>query len=497
MDNGARGTAADTPAAQAVSDSVELYEEILARGVARDDADAAAIAGAASTTDARVPSTGYAPGWRDGCYAELETVAGYRVSQRLNAGRSGGRLSPSVRVGARRDNGRFGGFAEIRRAGPVARVVMGGIRPKFGLGMGLGVRGVPFSSPQPARSPAADVGVAPTSSVWGRPIGGAITVGTGRHHTTAAVWRVPDGSVSAWGWWLRRSPSASFGAASGSRLGERGADGAVFVERNMGNTTLAGELSLVRGRVFASVRTVAEAAGTWDLTVFSAPAPRGYTAGQLAPGDERRRQTGGVLHRTSAWNGLSTRLTLYGSARRAGGARLLRRRLDASVNGRAGASGDRGRGTWNVAVRLEEESESEPRDDVVEYLPETSRRRRGRIRCSWTGGASSAFRQRYRLSAHADDRGGGSLVGTVAWILTLACCEATCQISNYEISSGHTGYVLRPGATGSDAVSLVSHGGTDLSARLLLRLGTLRVGAYCDRRWEKPTRWYVSARVRI
>jgi len=265
-------------------------------------------------------------------------------------------------------------------------------------------------------------------------------------------------------------------------------------ERGVGGVTLAGELSVIRGRAFTVVHAVVEAAGRWNVTFFEAPSPRGFSAGVAVPGDELRRQSGGALHRTSVWNGIATRLTLYGSTRRIGGSVLRRRRFDASLRGRAGPPGG---GRWNVAVRLSQESEVEPPDQAIAHRPETGSRREGRLRCSWSGDAASAFRQRYRLSMHMDERHKATVVGTVGWILAVHGCEASCQVSNYEVSSGYTGYIVQPGAAGPEAVSAVSRSGTDVSARVRLRLGSLRLGLYWDRRWGKPPRWYVSAGVRL
>jgi hypothetical protein len=470
------------------SDSLELYEEILSRGAAADEADAAAIAG---EVVAAQPAYERRTSWIGGYHLDFETVTGYRTSERINAGWRGGSSRPAIGCSARRDGKRFGGFVELQHAGPLVRLVAGGIRPRFGEGLVLGTSYLPFASPRSVNKVA---GAVPTSSIWGRKTGAAATVGFGNQKATMAAWRDPDGTIALWTWWLRRTAAGVFGVASGTRQPIGGADASFFAERDVGGVTMAGEVSVNRRRVFAVVHAVVEAGGRWNVTFFEAPSPRGFSAGVAAPGDELRRQSGAALHRTSAWNGIATRLTLYGSTRWIGGSVLRRRRLDASFRGRGGPAA---RGSWSVAVRLSQESELDLPDEAIAPRPETGSRRAGQFRCSWTGASASVFRQRYRLSMHVDDHNKATVVGTMGWILAVRGCEASCQFSNYEVSSGHTGYIVQPGVAGPEAVSAVSRSGTDVSARVRLHLGSLRVGLYWDRRWGKPARWYVSAGARL
>jgi hypothetical protein len=261
----------------------------------------------------------------------------------------------------------------------------------------------------------------------------------------------------------------------------------------LGGVRLAGEVSLIRERAFAVVHAVVEAAGTWNVAVFQAPSPGGFSAGVAAPGDELRRQCGGALHRTSLWKGMATRLTVYGSARRIGGSVLRRSRIEGSLRGRAGD----GFGRWSVAARLSRETHTEPSDDAISHRPSIQVRRQAQLRGAWSGGGSGVFRQRYRLSLRLDERGTAAVTGTVGWIVAIRVCEASCQVSNYDVSNGRTGFVILPGTAGPEAVSAVSRSGTDVSARIRVRLGNLRLGLYWDRRWGKPPRWYVRAGVRL
>jgi len=488
----AKGTEADPPPGNpAASDSVELYDEILQRGAAADEADAAAVAGEFDATRfVPIPAAGRVHGY----YLDFETIAGYRVSQRLSTGwrrRSGG---PSIGMSARRDGRHVGGYVEARNAGPIARLVVGGLRPRFGEGLVLGVRYLPFAAP---RSASPRPGAVPTSSIWGRKTGAAATVQIGRHGATAAAWRDADGAAVVWGWWTTRTAAGAFGVASGSRLRGRGVDGSLFAEREAGGVTVAGELSLIRGQVFGVVHALVAAAGSWNFTVFDAPSPGGFSAGVAAPGDELRRQSGAALHRTAPWGGVTTRLTVYGSTRRIGGDVVRRKRVDASIRGRTGASTGGRNGRWSMSLRLSEQSESEPADDPIQYQMQTGLSREGQLRCAWTGGGASVFRQRYRLSARVDERRRATVVGTVGWMFVLPTVEASCQVSNYEVGSGLTGYVIRSGLPGPDAVSAVSSGGTDVSARIRVRLHGMRLGFFWDRRWGKQSRWYVSAGARI
>jgi hypothetical protein len=260
--------------------------------------------------------------------------------------------------------------------------------------------------------------------------------------------------------------------------------------------TVAGELASIGGRVFGVVHAVVAALGWWNVTVFDAPAPSGFWAGVATAGDQLRRQSGAALHRTAAWRDMSTRLTVYGNSRRIGGMVVRRRRIDASIRGRAGTGDGRG-GRWNVSLRLSEHSENEPTDDQIRYESHTKLSREGQIRCGWTGAATSVFRQRYRLSARVDGQRRTSIVGTVGWSVVLRALEASCQVSNYEVGSGLTGYVIQSGLPGPGAVSLVARRGTDISGRVRVSFSGMRVGFFWNRRWDKRARWYVSAGARL
>jgi hypothetical protein len=475
------------------SDSLELYEELLARGAATDEAEAEAIAAELGTH----AETFVGPAaWWDGYYLEFEALTGYRASERLEAGRRGGSPSrrPTVALSVRRDGARSGGYAEVRGAGPITRLVAGGIRPRFGEGMALGVRYLPFASPRPAR---VDAGVVPTSSIWGHKTGAAATLDLGRHEATVAGWRDPGGSFCTWSWWLCRTASATLGLAAGTHGGARAADAALFAERRLGGVTLAGEVSMIDTRAFAAAHAVVEAAGRWNVTLFDAPSPGGFAAGVADGGEELRRQSGGALHHTSVWRGLSTRLTLYGGTRRIGASVLRRRRVDASLGGRPGGPGKSALGRWTVAVRLSEQSEAEPPDQAIDARCGGERHREGQLRCTWSGGGASLFRQRFRISARLDEHREATVMGTVGWTLIFRGCEASCEVNNYEVGRGATGYIVQAGVPGPEAVSAVSRSGTDISARLRLGAGVLRLVLYWDKRWGKPPRWYLGAGARL
>jgi hypothetical protein len=481
-----------SPTETASSDSLELYDEILSRGAAADEADAAALAGELSAGVSNYRSAG---GSKHRFYLRAERVTGYRVAEWLETGWRGG--SAAVRLSARRDRGRHGGFVELRGWGPLTRLVAGGIRPRFGEGLLLGVRYLPFASPRPAGAGPSDDGPAATSSIWGRKLGAAVTVGAGSLQATVAGWRETDNSNAWWSWVSRTTRSGTVGVAAGTRrtgdtVGLGRLDAAVFVERSMRDITLAGELASFRGRVFSALHAVVRSGGVWNAVLFEAPAPRGFSGGVVAPGDEYRGQSGGAVHRTGRWRGVATRISLYGNVKRTAQSVLGRRRLDASVRGRAG-----GGGSWSVSVRVAEESESEFPEEAIEHRTRDSRRREAHIRCGWTDAARGPFRQRYRVTARMDDRGATGLVGTVGWTLAYSIVEAGCQVSNYAMASGQTGYVMQSGLPGSEAVSAVSRNGSDLSARLRLRIRGLSAQLYWSRAWGRPGRWYAIARLSL
>jgi hypothetical protein len=475
-----------TGPSDAGADSVELYDEILSQGAANDEAEAAAIAGELGASPARRGPAAAAPASR--LRLDFETVAGYRVSQRLSARwRTAG--GTSAGLAGRRDGRRVGGYAEVRRAWFLERLVWGGLRPRFGEGLVLGVRYVPFASP---RSAAAEA-VSPTTSLWGQKTGAAATARLGRHRVSAASWRGSDGASLTWGFWTVQGASGAVGAAVGHGGLGHGTNATVCAQRKAGGLTVAGELALVRGRVFGVCHVLAGAGGAWNVTVFDAPTPSGFSAGVAAPGDESRRQSGAALHHTGTWRGAATRVTVYGSARRFDGTVERRRKIDASVRGRTGGV----EGAWNLALQLSERSDSEPADEVIRYRPQHRLSRECRFRCGWTGGGRSALRQQYRLVVRVDGEGRTSVVGTLGWRLELGTVDGFCQVSNYEVGSGLTGYVIQPGLPGPDAVSAVSRKGTDITARIRVRLSGARLGLYWSRRWDKKARWYVTAGARL
>jgi len=484
---------AGTAENQAAADSLDLYEEILSSGAAADEAHAAAMASElAGAIGAVRPS-------RPGRWSlSMEITAGYRDAARVSSGWAAGAAGPVVRLSGRRDRGRYGGYVDIRRAGPVVRLTAGGIRPAFGEGLALGVRYVPFASP---RTGGRIVSAAPTASTWGGKRGVALTLNAVSGLATFAAWRERDGGSAAWTSWGWRSPVGAFALAAGAKIPAgagappRAAGVSIHVERPLaGGVLFAAETAVIRGRLFAVGHAVISAGSTWNVAVFCAPTPGGYSAGVVAPGDELRRQTGGAIHRTGKWRGITTRFSIYSATRRAAGEALGRRRVDASARGPAGVASS---GYWSLAVRLAEDSESGPSGTPIDTGPSSSRTREGQLRGSWTGNTGRALRHSYRVTARFGRSGVTRLVGTVSWTLAAGGLEGTCQVSNYAIAAGETGYVIRPGIPGAGTVDAVTDNGSDISARVRAGLGALRLHIHWSRRWGDAARWYVSLGARM
>ena len=207
-----------TAQSQAATDSLDLYEEILSSGAAADEAHAAAMASElAGAIGAVRPSR---PGrW----FLGMEIMAGYRDAARVSTGWGTGMAGPVIRLYGRRDRGRYGGYVDIRRAGPIVRLTAGGIRPAFGEGLALGVRYVPFASP---RTGGRIASAAPTASTWGGKRGVAVTISAASGLATLTAWRERDGGRAAWTSWGWRSRAGAFALAAGAKIPARASAGA-------------------------------------------------------------------------------------------------------------------------------------------------------------------------------------------------------------------------------------------------------------------------------
>jgi hypothetical protein len=468
----------------AASDSLDLLDEVLSQGVAEDAAtEIASELTAESASRERDGSRG------DRLCFRAEAVTGYRSMFRADGSwRAGGQ---SVRFGARRDGGRHGGFVEIVGVGPLARVVVGGIRPRFGEGLLVGVRRSPFTSPR-LRAATGGGAATPTASIWGRKLGAALSFRAGAREASAVVWRDPDTSEVGWACVSRRTAGGVLGVALGTYRapGARrpdGVDASVFASRNFPAVMAAGELVRYRGRVFAVFRFTVRTNATWSLELYDAPVPQASSGGAVGPGDECRERGGGALHRAGRIRGLDTRLSVYMNERRTSSSRLRCRRLDASARGRTGIDG-----WWSTSVRLSDERECEYAREPIDYASRRSRHRQLYVRAGWTGTAGGWLRQRYRLAARFDGDGSTGVVGTVGLTLSCRCLDAGVQVGNYSIASGQTGYVVRPGVLGPESVSPVTRTGSDASARVRVRWRGARLTFYCAQPWLKPPRGYLS-----
>jgi hypothetical protein len=478
----------DADVSGALTDSLDLFEEVLSRGDVVDEEEAEAIAAEMREEYAPPPW----PGLWSRTFLRVEEVMGYRDSRRAEGGwRAGSRL---CRVSMRQDRGHYGGCVEAAGWGPLAGLVAGGIRPRFGEGLVLGTRYSPYTPP---RSPGPGIGgVASTSSIWGRKFGAAVSLRAGGYGASAAAWREDDLSEVYWTWLTRGAPGSTFGVAAGARRGSTGkrfdgVDVSFAGVRTSAVGVVAGEVAVFRHRVFAAIRMTVQAGGVWTAELFDAPAPRGYSGGVASPGDETRVRSGGALHRSGRAGGVDTRISLYANVRRTPSETTERRRFDASVRGRTGAYG-----RWDASLRLLEERESEFSQETIDYRPLVDRRRQAHVRAGWTGG-DGIIRQRYRVSVRLDEPGAVGVVGVVG--LTAFCHgqEAGFQVSNYSMASGQTGYVIPTGVGGPLVVSAVSRTGSSLSARIRLKWRGLRLAWYWSQPWQKPPRSHVSAAVSL
>jgi hypothetical protein len=473
---------AEQGSAAAAADSIDVLEEILSRGDAADEEEAVAVA--AALNEEFAPQGVWL--WRNRAFLRVEETAGYRNSRRAEGGwRDGTRL---CRVSFRQDRDRYGGCVEAGGWGPLDRLVAGGIRPRFGEGLLLGTRYSPFAPPQ-TRGPGVGA-VAPTSSIWGRKFGAALSLRARGYGASAVAWREDDMSEVYWTWISVGTRAGTLGIAAGTRRlsgGIGGVDVSVAGTRDSSVGLFAGEAAVFRRRVFAAIRATVRAGGNWTFELFNSPAPRGYSGGVVSPGDETRVRGGGALHRAGQTAGLDTRVSLYANARRTPSEVVERRRLDASVRGRTGT-----RGRWNASLRLVDERESEYSQETIDYLPVVTRRRQAHLRAGWTGG-DGALRHRYRLTARFDDPRAVGVVGVVGLGVVFGGQEAGFQVSNYSMASGQTGYVVPSGAGSPLMMSTVTRTGSSVSARIRLRWRGLRVAWYWSQPWQRPPRAYLSA----
>jgi hypothetical protein len=469
------------------ADSLDILEEVVSRGVAEDDATEIASE-LRATHLSREGSGARGKRW----YVRTEAMGGYRVVYRAEGGwRDSGQ---SIRIGARRDRDRHGGFLEIVGVGPVAQLVVGGFRPRFGGGLLIGVRRSPFTSP---RSPGSTAGgaTAPTASIWGRKFGAALSLRAGAQEASVVVWRDSGEGEGCWTWLSRRTAEGVFAVALGTRRqpGARRADGvdaSLFLARKFSAVVTAGEVARFRGRVFAIVRFSVPADGAWSLELFGAPAPLSASGGTAGTGDEFRLCRGGALHRKGKVRGVDTRLSFYANELRTSSSLLRRRRAEASVRGRTGTHG-----WWSASVRLSDEGECEYARDPVDYSPQWSGQKKLYVRAGWTGTGPGRLRQRYRLAARSEGNGSTGVVGTLGLTLVIRCLEAGVQVSNYSIAFGQTGYIVRPGVFGPESVLSVTRTGSDASARVCARWRGARLAFYWTQPWLKPPRSYLSLRL--
>ena len=84
------------------------------------------------------------------------------------------------------------------------------------------------------------------------------------------------------------------------------------------------------------------------------------------------------------------------------------------------------------------------------------------------------------------------MVSVIGWNVVYGGLDAGFQASDYSMSTGQTGFVLRPGFSGGYAVSAVTRSGSDLSARIRLNLNRFRMLFSWSRPWRAESRRYVT-----
>jgi hypothetical protein len=474
---------AETAASTAETDSLDIVEQILAGGYA-DESEAAAIA-----TELRrsagadgFSGSGSPPRFR------LERTVGYRETFRLDG--SGRWAGVSGNIGMRSDRGRFGGCVRLGIRGKGLVVRAGGLRPRLGENLLLGAGYSPFRSVRRGRDPG--LAVTPTSSVWNRTTGALISLERHGSRVSTATWRDGKGRESGWLSVCRRSGRLTAGGAAGGTRRDRlsspvFAGGSLFVASTFRRAGLSAEVAVADRRVYAAMRFAVESEGLWQVELYKSPRPSTGAEGVVLPGYGDNYRCGGVMQRTGALRGLETRVSLCSVAQRTPDESLSQKRLDMSVGG---GTGDGGR--WNAALRLSDDLQLEYPPDTIEHKPVESRDREAVLRTGWSGGGFSVFRQRYRLSVKVERGGGLGVVSVIGWNVVYGGLDAGFQATNYSMSFGQTGFVLRPGFSGGDAVTAVTQSGSDLSARIRLNLNRLCMRFSWSRPWRAENRWYIT-----
>ena len=475
---------AETAAEPEETDSLDIVEQIVAGGYA-DETEAAAVA-------AELRRSAAADGFfRSGSppRLRLERTVGYRENFRLDgsvrwAGITGG-------FAARRDRGRLGGCYRVGMPGIGLVVRAGGLRPRLGENLLLGAGYSPFRSVRRSRDPG--LTVTPTSSVWNRTTGVLVSLERNGSGVSTVTWRDRYGRESGWLSVKRRTGRMSAGAAVGGARGDKSkppvfAGGSLFVASTFDRAGLSAELAVSDRRIYAAMRFAVESDGLWQVELYRSPQPSTGAEGVVLPGAGENYRCGGAMQRTGLLWGLDTRVSLYGASLRTPDQSVVRKRLDLSVGGGTGAGG-----SWYAALRLSDDLLLEYPPDTIDPAPERSRDREAVFRTGWSGGGSSVFRQRYRLTVKAEKGGGLGVVSVIGWNVVWGGLEAGFQASDYSMSTGQTGFVLRPGFSGGEEVSAVTQSGSDLSGRIRFNMNRFRMRVSWSRPWRAESRLYATA----
>lgn len=422
-------------------------------------------------------------------WANGELVTGYRKQALVSAG-----LGRTLRTSVRTSEERFGGFVEVVRIGAVERVVVGGVSLSAGEGLLLGNRGLAFRAPRFGRGLTSIV-LRPSTAWWDRARGAGVHGRWWGGEAALAHWREPEAQTT----WLV-GERGGVGVAAGRHQDTSSPEAPastmalVFARRVFPSGVVAAEVASAGGHLFTVVRTANTASDRWSAEVYNGPVPSGFSRAVVEPSDVGRSIRGGSAHyllRRAPW---TTRVSVFAHTQRV--THGLRRRHRVELVGRQEFGG----GSWEASLRHTGEQLQGAPTDVLDTDLSLEPGRRSRLRLRWQSPPSALVGHRVEgWVTHASGERERRETGVSLRVsLRHRFARADIQASNYSLASGQTSFAIRPGVGGFETVTPVSGGGSDVSCRGSLHLGSrASLAAYLGIPWRKPLRAYISMRLSV
>jgi len=462
-------------------DSADVVDEVLA-GVDPADFDDVTETLELMTRDRRPVS-------RAGTFARLDLVSGYRRDARLTTG------TRWVALGVRRRDGTTPLWLDLRPARWIERIVVGGLRPRCGEGLVLGARRSRFgASAHFAGAKTHGLEVDPSLTLWRRKQGAAMSLHLLRVSVAVAFWDERDGAGGRWASVQRGNFAVAAGDIRGPSDEGDGERRAVSVSgsRDFEGARVSGEVAQLGSVTLAVVRATVRAAGDWTAELYRGT---GDASGGVATIDRHLAggERGAALHRSVLWGRWRSTVSFHTVMRR--GSERERNRRRVGVRGvYVTPSGAR----CDLSARYDLDAETETPSGLLAERVIDTRTIRGRLRARLDVPAGPSLSFRYNAQALLAP---GARPGFIAGVDVHHGghrIDVRASITNFALWTGGAGYVARPGIAGYETVSSVDRRGSDVSARVTLRLvdGVSTV-LYAGVPWEKEPRYLVSLKWRL